>query len=55
MLRFTVASAYQKQLVPFQNVNQDKRPLPQRLQWLSRFPSLARSLEVDGQEGGHQN
>jgi len=54
MLRFTVASAFQKQLVPFGlssnlNQNQDKRGLPQRLQWLSRFP-LSRSLEVNEEE-----
>jgi alpha-N-acetylgalactosaminidase len=56
MLRFTVASAFQKQLVPFglaSTMHKDQRVLPQRLQWLSRFPSLARSLEVADDREGH--
>ncbi|ODM93453.1 Alpha-N-acetylgalactosaminidase [Orchesella cincta] len=54
MLRFTVASAFQKAHLPqnhifglSSNINQDHRQLPQRLQWLARFPNIARSLEAD--------
>lgn len=54
MLRFTVASAFQKSIIPqshlfglSSNLNQDHRQLPQRLQWLARFPNIARSLELD--------
>jgi len=54
MLRFTVASAFQKTHLPqnhifglSSNINQDHRQLPQRLQWLARFPNIARSLEAD--------
>jgi len=57
MLRFTVASAFQKPQIGFQNhgafglssnVHSSHRVVPQRLQWLSRYPSaVARSLEVE--------
>lgn len=57
MLRFTVASAFQKQVHPQAHIfglssnhnQQEHRQLPARLQWLARFPNIARSLEVPDQ------
>jgi len=67
MLRFTVASAFAKSPVP---INKPYHPnsnslfgipqhnglgaLPQRLQWLSRFPSVGRSLHVESPGALHQ-
>jgi len=53
MLRFTVGAAYIKKPIPFISTNvvdQQLQHLPPHVQWLSRYPSVGRSLNVEGHD-----